>query len=391
MTEHIQEALIPCTDVGHPMVSFIVPCYKLAHFLGDCVNSILTQSFRDFEVLIMDDCSPDHTEKIARSFRDPRVRYVRNDRNVGHLRNYNIGIAKSRGKYIWLISADDRLRRPYVLERYISAMEANPHVGMACCPGVVLQNGNETGQYDCGDFGPNDTILDGGEFIATSLRLGYGLLAPSVMVRRDCYDRISTFPLDMPHQGDWYLWFRWALDYDIAYFGEPMVNYRSHDLNIMKELVGRVPDTVFADEVNVLWRTRKHCAERNKRKLARQCEDSLTAKYARAVASGIYSDVSAHRLMNIEQCDQEFRVHTSNVSDYKRLKGKFLAYVANQHWRHGNFSEARKACLLALQTNWKMFPVWLKVVSLFVGLGPVGMFLAKYSKRKSLVTVETNA
>lgn len=391
MSEHIQEPLITRTDVGCPMVSFIVPCYKLAHFLAECVNSILTQSFSDFEVLIMDDCSPDNTEEIARSIRDPRVRYVRNDRNVGHLRNYNIGISQSRGKYVWLISADDRLRRPYVLERYVSTMEANPHVGMACCPGIVLQNGNETGQYDCGDFGPNDNILDGREFIATSLRLGYGLLAPSVLVRRDCYDQISTFPLDMPHQGDWYLWFRWALDYDIAYFCEPMVNYRSHDLNIMKELVGRVPDTVFADEVSVLWRTRKHCADRNERKLARQCEDSLTAKYARAVASGIYADVSAHRVMTIEQCEQELLANALSVPDYKRLKSKFLAYVANQHWRHGNFSEARKACLLALQADWKMFSVWLKIVSLFVGLGPVGMFLKKYSKRKSLVSVETNA
>src|ERR1700719_665273 len=98
-------------------VSFVVPCYKLGHLLAECLNSILSQSFRDFEILIMDDCSPDQTPEVARSFTDPRVRYVRNETNLGNLRNYNKGIGLARGNYIWLISADDRLRRTYVLER----------------------------------------------------------------------------------------------------------------------------------------------------------------------------------------------------------------------------------------------------------------------------------
>ena len=102
-----------------PTVTFVVPCYKLAHLLPECINSILSQSFRDLEILIMDDCSPDNTADTARSFQDSRVRYIRNDQNLGHLRNYNNGIALARGKYIWLISADDYLRRPYVLENYV--------------------------------------------------------------------------------------------------------------------------------------------------------------------------------------------------------------------------------------------------------------------------------
>ena len=93
-----------------PTVSFVVPCYRLAHLLAECVNSILSQTFTDFEVLIMDDKSPDNTAEVANSFKDPRVRYIRNDPNLGALKNYNHGIALSRGKYVWLISADDYLR-----------------------------------------------------------------------------------------------------------------------------------------------------------------------------------------------------------------------------------------------------------------------------------------
>jgi glycosyltransferase involved in cell wall biosynthesis len=93
-----------------PTVSFVVPCYKLAHLLSDCVDSILGQTYREFEVLIMDDCSPDNTPEVARSFQDARVKYIRNPTNLGHLHNYNKGIGLSQGKYVWLISADDYLR-----------------------------------------------------------------------------------------------------------------------------------------------------------------------------------------------------------------------------------------------------------------------------------------
>src|SRR3954451_17652801 len=107
----------------NPTVSFVVPCYKLSHLLADCVSSILAQTYGDFEVLIMDDCSPDDTPAVAQSFGDSRVQHIRNEANLGHLRNYNKGVQLARGKYIWLISADDKLRKPHVLENYVQVLE----------------------------------------------------------------------------------------------------------------------------------------------------------------------------------------------------------------------------------------------------------------------------
>src|SRR5579862_3673612 len=102
-----------------PKVTFIVPCYKLGHLLSQCVNSILKQSFGDFEVLIINNDSPDNTAEVAESFRDPRVKHIHNETNIGHIRNYNKGLTLARGKYAWLLSADDMLRSPKVLERYV--------------------------------------------------------------------------------------------------------------------------------------------------------------------------------------------------------------------------------------------------------------------------------
>ncbi|MGZ5010105.1 MAG: glycosyltransferase family 2 protein [Methylobacter sp.] len=362
----------------YPIVSFIIPCYKLAHLLPECINSILSQSFCDFEVLIMDDCSPDNTREIVQAFQDPRVKYIRNSQNLGHLANYNKGIKLSRGKYVWLISADDRLRCSYVLERYVQLMDHHPLVGYVCCPGIGLQDGIETTLIrHCGYYGSSDKIFNGRDFIATSLDKGYGLLAPSVMVRKDCYDKISAFPLDMPHMGDVYLWFRWALEYDVAYMSEPMVNYRFHDLNIMKDLIRR--GDAFRDEVAVLWRTKHHCEQKGFRGLADKCEYGLSWKYARAAAAAIYGDDTfySHLGISITQCDQALRDGASSVLEYRRLRRMFFTSMGNQHWRHGAFGYARRSYLLSLHDNWRMPQVWLKILILLVGLGRTALFLQK--------------
>src|SRR5271163_1351179 len=143
----------------NPKVTFIVPCYKLAHLLPDCIRSILSQTFQDFEILIMDDCSPDHTPEVAASFADPRIIHVRNEPNLGHLRNYNKGISLARGEYVWLISADDYLRRPYVLERYLQVLDEHPKVGYVFCPGVKVRGGKEVGDLDYSFHGVRDRVF----------------------------------------------------------------------------------------------------------------------------------------------------------------------------------------------------------------------------------------
>jgi len=85
----------------------------------------------------MDDCSPDDTPRVAAAFTDPRVRYVRNEPNLGHLQNYNKGLSLARGEYLWLISADDRLRRPYVVERFVKRMDARRDAGLGAATFVV--------------------------------------------------------------------------------------------------------------------------------------------------------------------------------------------------------------------------------------------------------------
>ena len=342
-------------------VSFVVPCFKLAHLLKECVDSILAQTYTDFEVLIMDDCSPDHTPEVAQSFNDPRVRHIRNEPNLGHLRNYHKGIALSQGRYIWLISADDKLREPYALSRYVETMEKHPEAGFVFCAGIGLDSSGETGLLQHFYYGEQDRVYPGREFIRAVLRRNSGILAPSVMVRRECYERIANFPLDMPHQGDLYIWFAWALETDVAYIGEPLVNYRSHDLSMMKDLLTNRPDVVLNDERNVLWRIRERAVSQDFPLVVRECELALGNKYANAIAFVVYGDAASAYGMTLAECEAEIAQLAPRRGEFRRIRGKMRAYLGDKHWWHGDFAAARYAYVQAL-ADYRWLPkVWLKL------------------------------
>jgi glycosyltransferase involved in cell wall biosynthesis len=276
------------------------------------------------------------------------------------LQNYNKGIQLSRGEYIWLISADDRLRRPYVLERYVRLMDDRGKVGYVFCAGIGLRDGTETEVLDSYYYGAHDKIFAGRQFIAAVLHKRGGILAASVMARKDCYQKISMYPLDMPHQGDMYLWFLYALEHDVAYLSEPMVNYRAHDLNMMSDLLSRAPKTVFTDEVNVLWRIKRKAEQKQITALSRHLEYSIASKYEAAAAFAIYGDKWPWA-MSVSQCEQELHANAATLSEYKRLRGSFYGLMADRHWRHRAFRDARGSYFIALRENWRMPKIWLKV------------------------------
>jgi glycosyltransferase involved in cell wall biosynthesis len=266
-----------------PRVSFVVPCYKLGHLLHECVESILGQTFADFEVLIMDDCSPDNTPEVARSFSDPRVIHIRNEPNLRHLGNYNKGISLARGNYIWLVSADDKLRRSYVLERFVRVMDAHPEIGFAFCPGVGLADGRETGvlKYTIQD---NIDIIYQGRNLFLRLLDENSILAASGLVRRECYEKLGMFPLDLPFSGDWYLWCLFSLNYDAAYFAEPMVCYREHELSMSNALSAHDVSLCLQNDLLLFWRIRNILALRNDALLLRACDQAISEFYAQALA-----------------------------------------------------------------------------------------------------------
>jgi Glycosyl transferase family 2 len=356
--------------MNSPTVTFVIPCYNLAQFLPECVNSILAQTYRDFEILIMDDCSPDNTAEMALSFRDPRVRYIRNKANLGHLANYNHGIALACGKYVWLISADDRLRRPYAVERYVRVMERHTEVGYACCPAVVLDGRNETEVEN--SLASHDVIFSGKQFLRTLLTRGNCVTAASGMVRRECYENLGAFPLDLPYAGDWFLWCLFALHYDVAYFGEPMVNYRHHGLSMTTHLTGERFAVRFKDGLAVLWRIRQGAQERGYNDLVTLCRDRIANQYAQNMVGREQLEGSTYR-MSLDEFENCLGQNASDSREANYIRVRTWEIAADSYVRRRNFDGAHTCYRLARKYDRWSAKIWAKQLLVGVGLGGIAL------------------
>jgi glycosyltransferase involved in cell wall biosynthesis len=347
-----------------PAVSFIVPCYKLGHLLGECIDSILSQSYGNFEVLIMDDCSPDNTAEVARSFQDPRVKHIRNEPNLGHLRNYNKGISLARGKYIWLISADDYLRKPYILRRYVDLLDVRPNVGYAICAGYGVNKGVETellGYYTA--WGDRDRIIPGHVMLKRLLRSNFVLVA-SGMARRECYTNISYFPLDMPWCGDWYLWCLFALHFDVAYFAEPMVCYRQHDLSMTNSLWQNSALACCEEEAAVPWGLKRKADEIGALKVSKECLDALGEVYARNIARKRHG---VSESLTIEQFEESLRKNCKSETERTRVRTRVCAGLGNEYYWQAQLAMAKQYYRMALERDPWIFSIYLKRFLLSLG------------------------
>jgi glycosyltransferase involved in cell wall biosynthesis len=345
-------------------VSFVVPCYRLAHLLGECVDSILAQSCNDFEVLIMDDCSPDATPEVAASFRDPRVRHVRNETNLGHLANYNKGIELSRGEYVWLISADDRLRSTEVLARFVSVLDEHPDVGFVFCPAVTYDGRAEGGVTV--SHGSADLVFRKGEFLERLLHCNC-VPAPAALVRRRCYERDGLFPLDLRFAGDWYMWSAFALSDGVAYLAEPMVNYRLHDLNMTKTCMGD-PYRIVAEGIAVRWRVRRLIEDVGSRRLL---------AFSKQFMAYYFGALLAHRALHgaalgldLAELEDSLGKYTSNSREQSEILALTFAAAGDQHYDAADRATARRYYERALGENPGAIRTWIKYALLRVG--PMG-------------------
>ena len=349
-----------------PTVTFLVPCYNLAHFLPACVGSILAQTYRNFELLILDDCSPDDTPAVAQSFGDPRVRHIRNPVNLGHVANYNRGIGLARGTYVWLISADDALRTPYALERYVRCLDQHPEVGYVFCPAMLFEDGRETEVLACSAHGPEDRIFSGQAFLEKLVRFNC-VAAPTGMARRSCYETVSLFPPDLPHAGDWFLWSAFAIHQAVAYLAEPMVRYRWHAANMTKRFRAQDRLRMIENDFAVRWRIIYRLREAGWTDLAKSWHAALVEDYRFRLMEGP-SDAYPHG-MTFEEFEPSLARHARSCRDAAAVAARvYLALGDRQHLR--NNTAARELYGRALRSAPLSLTIWLKY--LLLRLGPLG-------------------
>jgi glycosyltransferase involved in cell wall biosynthesis len=340
-----------------PLVSFVVPCYELGHLLPRCIDSILAQEFRDFEVLVMDNDSQDNTPEVAKSYQDVRIRYIRNETNIGHVANFNKGISLSKGKYLWLMAADDALRGINGLGRFVDILEKHSKVGFVFSRAIELQGNTECGLVRWADCGDEDRIWDGITFLHRLIDANC-IVMSSVLARKECYDRISLFPQDIPHAGDWYVWCSFAFHHDVAYCAEPMTFFRVHEESLTSAFNREDTLAGVGDEVNVLLRI-----------------DSRVEASGSTSLRRVWSEAIAHRLTQLSRArpigqplteTEVDSLLTDRVKNPKHTRDIVSRMGDRQYWA-GDYANARRSYWRALKFERSDWKTWAKYLSAFAG------------------------
>jgi Glycosyl transferase family 2 len=207
-----------------PRISVILPVYNGELFLREAVDSILEQSFADFELIAIDDGSLDSSgailDRIAKA--DDRVTAL-HQANAGVVATLNRGLALARGEFIARMDADD-VAHPQRFTRQVAFLDAHPDVAALGCAVTLIDDGGKR---------IRDIDYPGApEAVSTFLETGSALAHPSVMMRRDAVRSVGGYRAAYRHAEDYDLWLRMAERYRLANLAERLLLYRSHETKL---------------------------------------------------------------------------------------------------------------------------------------------------------------
>ncbi len=192
-----------------PAISVCIPAFNAAPWIAATIESVLSQTRRDFELLILDDCSTDGTLEVVRRYTDPRIRLSGNDRNLGAEASWNRVLSLARGDYVKLLCSDD-LIYPDCLERQAAVLEDAAHAGIdiVCGPRDVVDGSGRVLLRARGLGRPGR--LSGREAIRRMVAQGRNLLGEplAVLFRRDLAARVGGFDAAEPYCIDVDMWCR---------------------------------------------------------------------------------------------------------------------------------------------------------------------------------------
>ena len=215
-----------------PFVSVVMAAKNYARFLPAAVESVRTQTFTDWELVIIDDGSTDDTPAAVQPFlSDPRVRYFRSDR-LGQSRAKNLGIGLSRGEYIAFLDADDAWL-PTKLEKQLTLFEGRPEIGVVYCRRKLM---DEAGKI----LPAKPQAAMHRACVLTEMFVQNFVCFSSAMVRRRVFEHVGSFDPLWDLSIDYDLWLRVARHHGFDFVDEELVLYRTGHGNLSKKLSDRV-------------------------------------------------------------------------------------------------------------------------------------------------------
>lgn len=210
-----------------PKVTVIMPCFNHGEFLTDSVNSILRQTHADLELIIVDDCSTDHSAAAIQRLADgdKRIRALRHEHNQGLSRSRNDALRVASGEFIAFCDSDD-LWQPDKLSEQLELLRRNPEYALTYCDTWIIDGkGSQTGQR-FSDLFPLPKVASG--LLFDDLVRRNFINIQSVLMRRECMEVEPAFDERIELVQDWWYWIKLSHRHRFLYSDKPMASYRVH-------------------------------------------------------------------------------------------------------------------------------------------------------------------
>jgi glycosyltransferase involved in cell wall biosynthesis len=208
-------------------VSVIIPTYNREKFISRAIQSALDQTYKNIEIIVIDDGSTDHTRYVISGFKEKVKYFYQEHKGISAARNY--GILQAQGTYIAFLDSDDEWL-PEKLEAQVNILEQNPNIGIVHNKLVILNEKREK-------IGMKPK-RDSGNTLRELLEEGGDLPTSSVITRRECFTKVGVFDESLPTMEDFEMWLRIARYYDIHEIRDKYLGYsHRHEGQITRDKI----------------------------------------------------------------------------------------------------------------------------------------------------------
>ena len=209
-----------------PMVSVRIPSYNHEKYINECIDSVLAQTYQDFEIIITDDGSTDNTVKLIKEYKDPRIKLNVFSENQGTAVAVSDCVDRSRGKYIANLCSDDAWV-PDKLEKQVSFLQNNPgYDAVFTKVKIIDEDSVEVKKYSdfSSEFDKDNRPRE--DWLNYFFYHGNCLCIPSVLIRRSVYKKLHYQDKRMANLLDFDLWVRFCLEHELYIIDEKLTNFR---------------------------------------------------------------------------------------------------------------------------------------------------------------------
>lgn len=214
----------------NPTVSVIIPSYNHEKFIEEAINSVLNQTYSDFELIIVDDCSPDQTLSVIKKIKDSRIRLFINESNQGAVYTTNFAIKQAKGRYLALLNSDDMWSHDK-LKMQVEFLECNPDIGAVFTDAKFMNEKYEI--LTKADYFWSDVFDKENRSSAQWLRYFFFnfncLCHPSILIRREIYQKTELYDPSLRQLPDFKMWVHLLKFINIHVLNEQLVTFRVLD------------------------------------------------------------------------------------------------------------------------------------------------------------------